>query len=347
MKLLFTFLQEIYNDAPEPWQIGFQDGASPGFEGITELHDSILFFLVVISVGVFWALGSVMINFNSTSSPIVYKYSNHGFKIIVTIFLSFLSFLSILLFNNSLLVLYCALEEISLHVPTQVGFYFLFSSLVPIKPADDKPSRLSNEQKAKFNLSSRQKEILIGSILGDLFIEKQKTSINPRLGFIQGIIHSDYLNHLYIEFLDLCTAGPKVYNPAPDKRTGKVYSSIRVYTYSLPCLKEYYDLFYPNGQKVVPLNIGELLTLVSLAYWLADDGFWNKVGQYVALCTESFTPAEVRLLINVLNSKWDLECYEYKRGDSYRIVIPHRSLPKLQGLLTDIMTPLMLYKIGL
>jgi cytochrome c oxidase subunit 2 len=80
MNLLFTFLQPIYNDAPEPWQIGFQDGASPGFEGITELHDSIFFFLVVISVGVFWALGSVMINFNSTSSPIVYKYANHGFK---------------------------------------------------------------------------------------------------------------------------------------------------------------------------------------------------------------------------------------------------------------------------
>lgn len=78
MSLLLTFLQPIYNDAPEPWQIGFQDGASPGFEGITELHDSIFFFLVVISVGVFWALGSVMINFNSTSSPIVYKYANHG-----------------------------------------------------------------------------------------------------------------------------------------------------------------------------------------------------------------------------------------------------------------------------
>lgn len=78
MNLLFTFLQPIYNDAPEPWQIGFQDGASPGFEGITELHDSIFFFLVVISVGVFWALGSVMINFNSTSSPIAYKYANHG-----------------------------------------------------------------------------------------------------------------------------------------------------------------------------------------------------------------------------------------------------------------------------
>lgn len=103
MSLLLTFLQPIYNDAPEPWQIGFQDGASPGFEGITELHDSIFFFLVVISVGVFWALGSVMINFNSTSSPIVYKYANHGFKRIIAtnfILINFMHFNKISLTNK-------------------------------------------------------------------------------------------------------------------------------------------------------------------------------------------------------------------------------------------------------
>jgi len=43
----------IYNDAPEPFQIGFQDGASPGYTGIVALHDSIFFYLVLISVGVF------------------------------------------------------------------------------------------------------------------------------------------------------------------------------------------------------------------------------------------------------------------------------------------------------
>lgn len=68
----------VYNDAPEPWQIGFQDGASPTFEGITELHNSIFFYLLLISVGVAWMLGSVVVNYSSTASPIVYKYANHG-----------------------------------------------------------------------------------------------------------------------------------------------------------------------------------------------------------------------------------------------------------------------------
>jgi cytochrome c oxidase subunit 2 len=46
-------LTPIFNDAAEPFQIGFQDGASPGFSGIVALHDSIFFYLVLISIGVF------------------------------------------------------------------------------------------------------------------------------------------------------------------------------------------------------------------------------------------------------------------------------------------------------
>lgn len=73
-----NIISPIYNDAPEPLQIAFQDGASPGYSGIIDLHDSIFFYLVLISVGVFWILGSVIINFSAKNSPIVYKYSNHG-----------------------------------------------------------------------------------------------------------------------------------------------------------------------------------------------------------------------------------------------------------------------------
>lgn len=65
-------------DAPEPWQIGFQDGATPTYEGITELHNSIFFYLVVIFIGVSWAIGSIIVNFSHNKNPIVYKYLNHG-----------------------------------------------------------------------------------------------------------------------------------------------------------------------------------------------------------------------------------------------------------------------------
>lgn len=78
MSSKILFFSTIFNDAPHPWQLGFQDSAAPGFSGIVELHNTIFFFLVVISVGVFWTLGSIIFYYNIKRSPIVHKYLNHG-----------------------------------------------------------------------------------------------------------------------------------------------------------------------------------------------------------------------------------------------------------------------------
>nr|WUR10583.1 cytochrome c oxidase subunit II [Elmerina hispida] len=67
-----------FNDAPYPWQIGFQDPASPGFIGIFDLHDSIFFYLVLILFGVMWVLGAVIFVFSSTLNSISSKYLSHG-----------------------------------------------------------------------------------------------------------------------------------------------------------------------------------------------------------------------------------------------------------------------------
>jgi cytochrome c oxidase subunit 2 len=71
-------LNTVFLDAPEPWQIGFQDGASPGYEGIVALHDSVMFYLILILVSVFWMLFSIIKYFGSNRSSIIYKYLNHG-----------------------------------------------------------------------------------------------------------------------------------------------------------------------------------------------------------------------------------------------------------------------------
>ena len=73
-----SLFNTILNDAPEPWQLGFQDSAAPGFTGIVELHNTIFFYLVIICVSVFWLLSSIMYNYNSKNNPIVHKYLNHG-----------------------------------------------------------------------------------------------------------------------------------------------------------------------------------------------------------------------------------------------------------------------------
>jgi len=51
-------------DYPEPWQLSFQDPATPAMQGIIDLHHDIMFFLVFIIVFVMWMLGSIIVYFN-------------------------------------------------------------------------------------------------------------------------------------------------------------------------------------------------------------------------------------------------------------------------------------------
>ena len=187
----------------------------------------------------------------------------------------------------------------------------------------------------------------MGLLLGDLYAHIAGGCVNVKLTFRQGIVHKEYLLHLYDLFSNFCPQGPKIQNSLADIRTGKVYSAIYFLTYSLSCLNDIFKLFYVNKKKVIPANIGQLLTPLSLCYWIADDGCWNKTNKYVVLCTDSFTKEEVNLLINVLNDKFNLKCYIYKQGGGFRIVIPSYSVPVLQSLLSPIMPSMMKHKIGL
>ena len=47
-------------------------------EGINSLHDSILFYLIIIVVGVLWALVSIIYTFTSTRNNFTLKYLRHG-----------------------------------------------------------------------------------------------------------------------------------------------------------------------------------------------------------------------------------------------------------------------------
>lgn len=131
-------------------------------------------------------------------------------------------------------------------------------SLVPIK------SRLTKSEKEAFLLPVELKKIIVGLLLGDL--NSQKQNLNARLQFGQGFVHKEYIMHLYELFINFTTRPPVIANSSPDKRTGKVYRSLHFKTLSLPCFNELYELFYINGKKVVPLNIGELLTPLGLCY---------------------------------------------------------------------------------
>ena len=68
----------VRSDTPRPWGIYFQDSASPQMEALVELHNNILFYLVIILFGVGWLLIIIVRKYTTRESPISYKYSSHG-----------------------------------------------------------------------------------------------------------------------------------------------------------------------------------------------------------------------------------------------------------------------------
>ena len=78
MTQFFSIFNNISNDAAQPWQLGFQDSAAPGFTGLVTLHNTIGFYLVLISFAVFWVLFTIIYYYNNNKNPIAYKYLTQG-----------------------------------------------------------------------------------------------------------------------------------------------------------------------------------------------------------------------------------------------------------------------------
>jgi len=87
---------------------------------------------------------------------------------------------------------------------------------------------------------------------------------------------------------------------------GKQFFALQFVTRSMPCITELRSLFYPNGVKIIPHNIYELLTPVALAHIIMGDGEAKSHG--LIICTNNFSIQDVVRLMNVLILRYGLEC---------------------------------------
>jgi hypothetical protein len=115
--------------------------------------------------------------------------------------------------------------------------------------------------KASLTLTQEQRDIIVGSCLGDLNI--RQIGNYSRLVFDQK--NKEYLFHLYDVFKEWVRTPPaeRLQKRLP---TSAICSNWHFSTISHADLQFYYTLFYPNGKKLLPLNIESYLTPRSLAY---------------------------------------------------------------------------------
>jgi heme/copper-type cytochrome/quinol oxidase subunit 2 len=67
----------IFYDTPSPWGLYFQDTVTPQMEGLVELHNNIMFYLIIILFGVGWIIMSVIKTYID-EKLVSRKYLNHG-----------------------------------------------------------------------------------------------------------------------------------------------------------------------------------------------------------------------------------------------------------------------------
>jgi cytochrome c oxidase subunit 2 len=80
---VFNFINTVFCDAAEPWQLGSQDPATPLVEGMLHFHNYLMIFLVAVLLFVFWMLVQVITYFNSESNPISQKFTHSSLLEIV------------------------------------------------------------------------------------------------------------------------------------------------------------------------------------------------------------------------------------------------------------------------
>lgn len=130
-------------------------------------------------------------------------------------------------------------------------------------------SRAIEAYKTTLRLSDVQREILVGSLLGDACLETQNAGRSYRLKIEQGIAHAAYVQHLYVVLRDWVLSPPR---SKQVQTRGLTTLNLAFQTVSHPELSFYGELFYRDRRKIVPDRIGDLLTARGLAYWYMDDG---------------------------------------------------------------------------
>ena len=201
-------------------------------------------------------------------------------------------------------------------------------------------------------------QTITGNMLGDGSISLSKGG-KGKYSMTMDVYSLDYLHHLneniYSQFTDTkFYAYPNILlSKHEDKKVTQYHFSTKTH----PLFTALHSLWYKWDNvenkfiKIVPLNISEMFSEISLAYWIMDDGYFDSHGrtQTVLLCTESFTKEECIILQSVLERleiKSTLKVRD-KNNHKYRIRISKTSINRVISLVKPHMQKEFLYKLGM
>jgi hypothetical protein len=187
--------------------------------------------------------------------------------------------------------------------------------------------------KKGLKLTTRQREIIIGTLLGDAHLENRYKSRIFSLMIEHSIKQKEYVDWLYNEFKEWVRTPPKIKYSTVN---GKKYQKYYFRTLSSGRFRFYHHQFYKQGKKIVPKLIHKWLTPLGLAVWFMDDGsLKSKHHRARIINTQGFSKKENKHLIEVLFKNFKVKSKLRKQKEGYQIYV----LAETVSIFKDIINP--------
>lgn len=208
----------------------------------------------------------------------------------------------------------------------------------------------SNEieaQKKNLKLSDRQREILVGTLLGDGHLETKDRGRTYRLKTEHSLKQKEYVDWLYQEFREWVNTPPQRRDRFVELRTvSGTYPRYWFNTLSSGTFRFYAQQFYRDKKRGVPRFIKKLLTPLALAVWYMDDGsIKSKAHTTVFFNTHGFDRMSIERLQEALEKKYGIKTRLRKQKDGVQIYLLAETIDIFWKLVMPFILQSMRYKI--
>jgi len=176
-------------------------------------------------------------------------------------------------------------------------------------------------------------DILIGCILGDAYVSPQ-----GKIQLEQSVAQKEYLEWKFEELSSISYRGTPRKVERRDKRTGKLYESVRFWT------RQYFrplrERFYQDGRKIFPPNL--LLSPLTVAVWHMDDGHYDHKKHRCTLATDNFSRAEIVIIQSLFRRFFSVNSVARPNG---KLVFAGENCSQFLKIVKPYVVPSMGYKI--
>jgi len=189
------------------------------------------------------------------------------------------------------------------------------------------------------DLSDKQKQLVVGSLLGDSSIVKTKQG-KARLYLGHSEKQKDYLlwkNGLLMPFMTKAEIKRYVHKQG--------YVSYKTWSYVHPFFSEMKAAFYSNGKKIINKSVlNKYMTPLALSVWYMDDGCckYNKFYNFATAC---FDYLGVLILSQIVKNKFNINILPYKNGKYIYVRVDRKQNEKFEKIISPYIIPSMSYKL--